>query len=165
MAKRKENNALYFLTANEARFLESFCGLIVPSGADPKLEPGANDVGALNYIDSDLLDFPKEVQEYYRESIRLVDELSQKKFGGKFAQLSDGDKNMILRDFYLNPKTRERMFGLRSLALEGFYSDYRDPWYDGISGWEFTGFSGKRISDLKKDWTFLKIWRDWESKK
>ncbi len=165
LSASNEKIKTYFLTSDELQFFEVFCELIVPSGPDPKREPGAKEVGAANYVDSDLSTFPGEIQEYYRESIRLVDELSERKFGRSFVNLSNGDKNILLRDLYLNPKTRERMFDLRSLALEGFYSDYHDPWYEGVSGWEFTGFSGKRISDLKKDWTFLRIWKDWESKR
>jgi hypothetical protein len=88
---------------------------------------------------------------------------SNEKFGSDFSEISDFDKNLVLRTLFLDPKNREGMFDLRSLALEGFYSDYHDPWYEGITPWKLVKFEGKRISDLKKDWTFLKVWKDYDS--
>jgi len=136
--------------------------VIVPEGEDPTKDPGALTVGALYYIDSVLADFPRVVQEYFEAAVRLVSEISQSKFQRLFVDLPDSDKNMILREMYLNPRSREMMLDLRSLALGGFYSDYKSPWYNGITGWEYIKFGGKRISDIKKDWTFLRVWRDWE---
>lgn len=151
----------YVLTQEEVQFFECFSSFIVPSGADPKIEPGAKEVGTVHYIDSHLHEFPKEVQDYFRETIQMIEDLSRKLFVKRFRDLKDPDKNIVLRTLYLDPKTRERTLDIRSLALEGFYSDYHDPWYDGVSGWEVVGFSGKRISGIKKDWTFLKVWKDW----
>lgn len=154
-------NNYYVLTREEVEFFECFSSFIVPSGADPKTEPGAKEVGTVHYIDSHLHEFPREVQDYFRETIRMIENLSMNLFVKPFRQLEDPDKNIVLRALYLDPKTRERTLDMRSLALEGFYSDYHDPWYGGVSGWDVVGFSGKRISDMKKDWTFLKVWKDW----
>lgn len=151
--------AYYFLDPKEASFFESFCEFIVPSGG-ASTEPGAREVGTVNYVDSTLFGFPKETQNYFRTTIGMIEDLSEKLFSKSFQDLSDSDKNVTFRAFYLDPRTRERAFDIRSLALEGFYSDYHDPWYQGVSGWEAVGYSGKRISDIKKDWTFLKIWKD-----
>jgi hypothetical protein len=123
-------------------------------------DPGSSEIGSIHYVDSTILDFPKEVQDYFRAIIELVNEKSRLRFRSSFADISDFDKSWIIRELFLNPKTRERIFDLRSLALEGFYSDYHDPWYRGITPWELVKFQGKRISGTKKDWSFLKVWRD-----
>ncbi|MCL4518427.1 MAG: gluconate 2-dehydrogenase subunit 3 family protein [Thaumarchaeota archaeon] len=159
---RKEN--YYLLAQDEIRFFKAFSSLIVPSGKDAKTEPGALEVGVATYIDSTLDSFPPPVQQYFRDCISVVDSRSQNKFQSKFVDLSGADKNIVLRELFLDPKTRERVFDLRSLALEGFYSDYHDPWYDGATGWDFTKFGGKRVSDIKKDWSFLRVWREWNKK-
>ena len=145
-------------------FFKALCSNIVPEGADPKTEPGALTVGAINYIDSTLYGFSKDSQDYFRAAMTLVNKESEKKFFKNFGKLSQSDRNIVQRDLYLNPKTREIMFDLRSLVLEGFYSDYHDPQYQGMTAWEYIGFAGKRVSDLKKDWTFLKVWKEWRAR-
>ena len=164
LSNQPRKESYYLLTPDEVKFFKALSSMIVPSGKDPKAEPGANEVGAANYIDSTLHAFPPPVQEYFRDCISVVNTLSIKKFQSDFAGLSDADKNIVLRELFLDPKTREKAFDLRSLALEGFYSDYHDPWYNGVTGWQFTKFGGKRVSDIKKDWTFLQVWKDWKEK-
>jgi len=158
MSDQKEQ--FYCLSSDEARFFKLFCSLIIPSGSDPVSDPGAWEVGSVNYIDSTLFDFPNEVQNYFRGIVELVNQRSQVRFHGSFANLSDFDKSWIIRELFLDPKTRERIFDLRSLALEGFYSDYHDPWYRGVTPWELVKFGGRRISGMKKDWNSLKVWKD-----
>ncbi len=160
-AKRK----YYFLSETEAEFYRALSTLIIPTGADPRVSPGAQEVGAVNYIDCTLFDFPREVQDYFREITKLVNEKSRKRFSRDFPEISDLDRDSVLQSLFLDPRTRERAFDLRSLALEGFYSDYHDPWYEGATAWDVAKFGGKRISGIKKDWTFLRVWRDFDQKK
>jgi hypothetical protein len=155
----------YFLTKKEARFFRALCELIVPAGNDPTNSPGANEVGAVNYIDSTLADLSGEEQNYFRKILKLADQISTEKFSQDFADTSESNRDWVLRSLFSDPKTRERAFDLRSLVLEGFYSDYHDPWYRGVTAWELIKFGGKRISGIEKDWTFLKVWRDFEQKK
>ncbi len=153
---------LYFLSQDEKLFFEALCEAIVPAGSD-KSDPGTLSVGGLTYIDSALYSLPKETQQYFRQAIDLVNQKCTKKFSSKnFVDLKPSERDVIIRDLLLDQTTRERMFDLRSLALEAFYSDYRDPSYKGITAWEYVEFGGKRITDLKKDWTFLKVWKDHE---
>jgi Gluconate 2-dehydrogenase subunit 3 len=155
-----ENNKHYFLTEVEALFFTALCSLMVPSGKDPTISPGAVEVGGVNYIDSTLFDFPKGVQEYFRGIVKLINEKSQERFHKDFPSLEPSDQEFVLKSFFSDPLTRERAFDLRSIALESFYSDYHDPSYHGITAWGAIQFEGKRISGIKKDWSFLKIWRD-----
>lgn len=160
MSKEAQRNKYNVLTPKEVKFFLAFSSLIVPSGEDPRSDPGASEVGTVNYIDSTLFAFPPPVQKYFKDAVALTNEISRQKFENDFADLSDANRSIILRELLLNPKTRERAFDLRSIVLEGFYSDYHDPWYRGVTPWELVRFGGKRISDVKKDWSFLKVWRD-----
>jgi len=150
------------LSEDEAKFFQAFCALVIPTGKQLDSDPGATEVGSINYVDSTLFDFPKEVQDYFRGVIIQVDGKSREKFSRDFCEISDFDKDLVLKSLFLDPRTREGVFDLRSIALEGFYSDYHDPWYQGVTPWKLLRFEGKRISDLKKDWTFLKVWKDHE---
>jgi hypothetical protein len=153
---------MYFLSEEETRFFEALCETIVPADSNPKEGPGALTVGAISYIDSTLFEFPKETQQYFRRALGLLNEKCRQDFSKSFADLDHLDKNLVLRDFFLEPTTREMAFDLRSIVLEAFYSDYHDPSYEGITAWDYAGFAGKRITGLKKDWSFLKVWRDRE---
>jgi hypothetical protein len=137
---------------------------MVPAGQNPVSSPGGLEVGGVNYIDCTLLAFPKEVQEYFRGIIKLTNEKSKERFRRDFASLEDPDKEFVLKSLFSDPVTRERAFDLRSLVLESYYSDYHDPSYNGITAWGAIKFEGKRISGIKKDWSFLRIWRDSEKR-
>jgi Gluconate 2-dehydrogenase subunit 3 len=151
---------MYFLTEDEQKFFTALCETVVPEGSDPKTEPGAITVGALSYIDSHLYGLPQNDQKYFRTAIELLDKNCSERFSKKFAELESADRDFALKEFYFNPLTRERMFDLRSIVLESFYSDFHDPAYNGMTAWGFVEFKGKRISDIKKDWTFLQVWKD-----
>lgn len=155
---------MYFLSDGERRFFEALCDTIVPAGQDPVSEPGALTVGGLDYIDSALTDMPLERQNYFKKATAVLEGLCNKKYSRCFYELKVEERNVALKEMYLYPNTREMMFDLRSLALEAFYSDFRSPEYSGMTAWDYVDFGGKRISDLKRDWTFLKVWRD-EKKK
>ncbi len=158
-------NNYYFLSEEEARFFTALSSFMIPPGKDPANSPGALEVGGVNYIDSALFDFPMGVQEYFRGIIKLMNEKAQDRFRKDFASLQEPDKGFVLKSLFSDPMTRERAFDLRSIVLEGFYSDYHDPTYQGVTAWELIRFEGKRITGIKKDWTFLKIWRDFEQQK
>jgi Gluconate 2-dehydrogenase subunit 3 len=166
MPTAKEIENLNFLPRDEKLFFEALCDAIVPAGSDPKVEPGALTVGGLTYIDSNLYGLPKETQHYFKQTIDLLNQKCRKRFSPSrnFAELNPSEREIILKEFYQDPTTRERMFDLRSLVLEAFYSDYHDPTYDGITAWEYLQFGGRRITELKKDWTFLKVWKDYQEK-
>ncbi len=156
------NNKYYFVSEEEARFFTALSLLVVPAGTNPVNSPGAVEVGGINYIDCTLLAFPKEVQEYFRGIIQLTNAKSLEWFRREFALLEDPEKQFVLKSLFSDPVTRERAFDLRSLVLESYYSDYRDPSYNGVTAWGAIKFEGKRISGIKKDWSFLKIWHDSE---
>ena len=160
MVLNENNQKFYFLTESEANVFRALCESIVPAGENPAEDPGALTVGALSYIDSILSESPAGAQQFFRYSLAALDEISQRSFSKSFPNLSQADRDLAFRDLYLDRATREGMFALRAVILEGFYSDYHDPSYRGMTAWESIGFGGKRITDLKKDWSFVRAWRE-----
>jgi Gluconate 2-dehydrogenase subunit 3 len=150
----------YSLSEDQIRFFKALCESIVPAGENSQGDPGAVTVGGLDYIDSVLADSSEARQAYFQGAISKLNDLCDSKYGRAFADLDSEKRDNALKDFFLNPATREQMFDLRSIALEAFYSDFKTPAYGGVTGWEYTEFGGKRISDLKKDWSFLRIWKE-----
>jgi hypothetical protein len=157
--------SFFFLSEEETRFFGALCDLMIPAGNDPIESPGSMQVGGLSYIDSTLSESPKEVQDYFKGVVKLVNQTARRMFLQRdLWELSDSNKDSVLRSLFLDPITRERVFDLRSLVLESFYSDYHDPSFTGKTAWEVVGFTGKRISGIKKDWSFLRVWREAEAK-
>jgi Gluconate 2-dehydrogenase subunit 3 len=154
----------FFLSEKETQFFEALCETIVPAG-DSEKEPGSLTVGGLTYIDSTLADMSEERKKYFRDALNELQELCRKRFSTSFSELNSEQRQTALREFYLNPQTREKMFDLRSVVLESFYSDYHSPDYHGMTAWQYVEFGGKRISDLNKDWRFVRIWKEAETKK
>lgn len=152
---------MYFLSEDEKRFFGALCETIVPSGSNPATDPGALTVGATGYIDSCLHDFSPESQRYFKSAIGALDQYRETKFSKKFAELDFEQRNRALKEFYLDPLTREKCSILDlwfwKASIQTFY---HDPKYTGKTAWEYVEFGGKRISDLKKDSSFLKIWKD-----
>jgi Gluconate 2-dehydrogenase subunit 3 len=159
-SKRNQlNDKFHFLSKKEGEFFAALCDALVPEGEDPSKDPGALTVGGLDYIDSMLYDSSEQRQHYFQDAILILEKESKSRFARDFRELNAEERKVVIRDGFLNPKFRERMFDLRSLVLESFYSDYHSPDYSGITGWKYVGFGGRRISDVKKDWSFLKVWQ------
>jgi len=66
----KATNPWRFLTIDEAATLQAICGQIVPTDADP----GAKEVGVVNFIDLQLVGYLKRHQKSYREGLAGVDQ-------------------------------------------------------------------------------------------
>ena len=98
------------MSEDEAKFFQAFCALVIPTGKEPMTDPGALEVGSVNYVDSTLFDFPKEVQRYFRGIISQVNAKSRKKFGSDFCEISDSDKNLVLKSLFLYSEDQRRSF-------------------------------------------------------
>ncbi len=154
----------FALSEEEYELVGSLVETFVPSGEDREMDPGAREVGAKNYFDSELLNYLPTQRSEIRLTLSLIEEEAARLSGGsgKFSELSEESRVRVVKNLISNPPTRSRLLEIRSLCLEGFYSDYRDPGYAGKSGWEWTGYEGKGITGLKKDWSFLEIYRQRE---
>ncbi|HEV2138146.1 MAG TPA: gluconate 2-dehydrogenase subunit 3 family protein [Nitrososphaerales archaeon] len=152
----------FFLSPQEHLLVEALVEIIVPSGEDPAFEPGGREVGAHNYFDSRMLDLPEPARQMFRSVLRQVDEESDEKFGRPFVALAPKARDSLLRSLLLDPATMAGVFAVRAICLEGYYADYRDPSYAGKTAWEILDFKGKRIDGIKKDWSFLEVYRSME---
>jgi hypothetical protein len=148
----------FVLTPSEYSLVAALVEAVVPSGADPVSQPGAKGVGAHNYFDSRLYELSEAERENVRRMLFVLRDRAVKDFGRGFEELTVQERGAVLRSLLTDPQTRADFFGLRALCLEGFYSDYRDPWYNGRTAWQLIGFGGKRIDSVKKDWSFLRVY-------
>lgn len=149
----------YGLSKKEYRLVSAIADAIIPSGSDPKLEPGAEQVGTKNYIDSIVLEFPENVRKSLSSFLMKIQEISKSEFGIEFENLPREKRVYILEKMLLDPSHKIDAFFIRALCLEGYYSDYRDPWYTGKTAWDVVGFKGKRITGIKKDFSFLEVYK------
>lgn len=148
----------YLLSEDLYRLIADIASTIVPCGKDPLTHPGAREVGAINYIDSILLSAEEGEWEMLQDILSTIKKKAKDMGGGDFVSLTNSEKIELLKSMYERSDTKDAYLFLRSLCVEGFYSDYHDPWYDGVTAWELIGFGGPRISDIKKDWSFLRIY-------
>jgi len=150
----------FVLSDEEYELVESVADMIVPTGQDPKSDPGAKEVGVKNYFDSILFDLSVVRRERIRQTLGLIQQESQRMFAGRnFQTLARHEKEAVFRRFLSEGRLKERLLEVRAICIDGFYSDYHDPDYRGVTAWAWLGYEGKRISDVKKDWSFLKVHR------
>lgn len=114
----------------------------------------------MNYVDSWILEESGSTQRKFREGLRYVNQKSLERFGASFLNLALNEQDNILRDMTKDKVGLGYFEALRAACIDGFYSDYSDPRYAGLTAWELVGFQGKRISDLEKNWSFLRIYRE-----
>ncbi len=123
-------------------------------------DPGASEVGTANYIDSWILDESESIKTEFHRALEFIEKKSNERFGLPFKYLSS-DKQDHFLTWMVKDRTGSDFFEtLRGACIDGFYSDYCDPNYSGRTAWSLVGFQGKRISDVKKDWSFLRIYRE-----
>ena len=149
----------FFLSPQEHKLVEALVETMIPPGENLVHEPGGREVGAPNYFDSRMLDLPEPARQAFRLALKLVDDRSSESYAKTFAVLSMDERSEILRSLLTDPTTMSLVFALRAICLEGFYSDYHDPSYLGRTAWDVLEFKGKRIDGVKKDWSFLRIYR------
>lgn len=148
----------FALTREEYELVGALAEAVVPSGDDPILEPGANEVGVKNFFDSTVLAMSDYQRGRTKEALALVARRAEDMFvGSKFQRLSLQERELVLESMLTDGKSKQFLVELRAICISGFFSDYRDPGYAGTGGWDWTEFTGKRISDVRKDWSFLRI--------
>jgi len=120
--------ALKFFTAEEAREVEAVGAQIIPADETG----GAREAGVIRFIDLNLAAFERELQEPYREGLKML----AQKSGGQFSVLSNERQIEVLRGIEKTP-----FFGMvRNHTVIGFFSH---PQYGGNYeriGWKLIGF-------------------------
>jgi gluconate 2-dehydrogenase gamma chain len=121
---------------------------IVPGDAR---DPGAREAEAYRYVDRALAGFSRDLQSFYRNGLRELDDACVARFAGRrFVELSEGEQDELLGQ--LDALARERpgtglgqLFAvIREHVVQGWLCD---PVYggnrDGV-GWKTVGFPGAR---------------------
>ncbi len=152
-----EHGPPFFLEKDQYDLIADIAETVVPPGQDPLKEPGAREVGSVNYIDSVLLDAEEGEVKMLGKVLDIIRKEAVKMGASDFRSLADRQKIELLNSLFDRSDTKEAYIFLRSLCVEGFYSDYSDPGYSGVTAWKLIEFGGPRISELNKDWSFLRI--------
>ncbi|HKJ96891.1 MAG TPA: gluconate 2-dehydrogenase subunit 3 family protein [Thermoplasmataceae archaeon] len=162
--KENKDGAPFLLNKEDYELISDIAEAIVPSGDNPDEEPGSREVGTINYIDSVLLDAEDAEMKMLRDVLSAIRSETRRQGAVDFRELSAEKKHLLLNGLFDRGKTKDAYIFLRSLCLEGFYSDYHDPDYNGVTAWKLLEFGGPRISELDKDWSFLRIYSDSKEK-
>jgi len=153
------NQPPYALTLEEYEAVGALAEVIIPSGDDPSVEPGANEVGVKSFFDSTFYEMPESQQTRIRGALGLIEAMSRDMFDGRrFRDLSFAERDRVLKDMLSKGDSKQLFVELRAICVSGFYSDYRDPGYAGMGAWEWMDYGGKRITGIKKDWSFLRVY-------
>ena len=134
------------LSPNETRILATIADRIFPATDSP----GAVEAGAVDYIDRALAgDYAGFLSEY-RKGLRAIDRHARAKFGGKFAALSDANKDAILLDCEAGriprfKKSAEFFETVRCHVLEGVFGEPQYGGNRGLIGWRLVGFPGQQF--------------------
>lgn len=123
----------YCLDKMQWRTVESLCEAVVPGSAA---------AGPVVYLDSVAADMPAPQRSPLLEV--LDDAGAVLAAGGSWADVA----------------SRPYFGWLRALAIEAYYSDFRQPGYTGPGAWAVTGFdSAPMAARAKQDWTYLRCFR------
>lgn len=119
----------FSFTEDQAATAAAVCEAVVPGSAA---------AGPAVYLDSLLATWPAEQRTQVLELLDAVDRLRSD--GQSWEQVST-----------------QPFFGfLRALAIEAYYSDFRQPGYTGPSAWDAIGFrSAPMAARAVQDWSFL----------
>jgi hypothetical protein len=123
----------FVLSDDEAEIVARVCELVVPGSAK---------VGPEVYVDAAAADWPEERQEQLRAAIAAMAPVREE--GETFLALHQDDP-----EFHL----------LRAMAIDGYYSDFARPGYDGPTAWDDVGFNSPQALRLRKDWSYLRCFR------
>lgn len=116
----------------------------------PKTDtPGAVEIGAVNYIEIALAGDYAALVPLYHQGLRAIQRYSRSKFNKNFLELSDTDKDTVLKDFEAgaadNFKAAAEFFEtVRYHVLEGVFCE---PQYGGnkdMTGWRLVDFPGQQ---------------------
>jgi hypothetical protein len=123
----------YLLTADEAEIVARVCELLVPGSAS---------VGPAVYVDAAAADWPEEQQMQLRAAIAALAPVREE--GEAFLARHEGEPEFAL---------------MRALAIDGYYSDFAQPGYEGPTAWDDIEFNSEQARRLQKDWSYMRCFR------
>jgi gluconate 2-dehydrogenase gamma chain len=139
-------NSKTALTRSERAILEAIADRIFPATDTP----GAVEAGAVDYIQRALSGDYAPLLPLYRRGLRALERHARKKLGGKFAILSDEQKDDLLADFEAGrdagfKKAAEFFETVRYHVLEGVFGEPEYGGNRGLIGWRLVGFPGQQF--------------------
>lgn len=142
----EQSHRLKVLNDEEAQILAAIAERIFPRTDSP----GAVEIGAIDYIDIALAGDYAALVPLYRQGLRALQRSSRIKFGKRFVELTDAEKDLLLRDFEAGSvdkfKAAAEFFeAVRYHVLEGVFCE---PQYGGnknMTGWRLVGFPGQQL--------------------
>src|SRR5262245_28592241 len=134
------------LTAEQTAILAAIAERIFPKTETP----GAVEIGAVDYVEIALAGDYTALAPLYRAGLGAINRYARAKLKGKFLQLTDGDKDAVLRDFEAGAvgsfkQAAEFFETLRYHVLEGVFCE---PQYGGnkdMTGWRLVDFPGQQF--------------------
>ena len=115
--------------------VEALCGRIVPEDQDP----GAVRAGAAVFIDRQLDEFYKPLQQSYRQGLATVDRESVSAEGRPFADLPADAQLAVLRRIERNAELKPFFDLLVAHTMQGFYGSPRHGGNRERASWKMLG--------------------------
>ena len=144
-AKAQATPALLFFTADEGALIAAIAGRLIPRDGD---NPGAQEAGAMVYIDRAIAGYFSSLQVLYREGLGLIDRLARARHATGFVDLAEAQQDDILRAIESadgpegSPRAAQFFAVILEHTIEGTFGD---PIYGGnrdAIGWKMIGFPG-----------------------
>jgi hypothetical protein len=133
MAVVNDQPTRYGLSEDQFETLQQLCEYVVP---------GSTPAGPAVYLDSLVADWPAG----QRESLHAI--------------LDEVRTNLASAAGWADVTGKPYFPWLRALAIEAYYSDFRQPGYDGPGAWAATGFiSTPMAARAVQDWSFLRCYQ------
>ena len=144
-AKAPATPALLCFTADEGALVAAIAGRLIPRDGD---NPGAQEAGAMVYIDRAIAGYFSSLQVLYREGLGLIDRLARARHATGFVDLAEAQQDDILRAIESadGPEGSRQAAQFFAVILEHtIEGTFGDPIYGGnrdAIGWKMIGFPG-----------------------
>ena len=135
-----------FFNRVDAATVAALAEVIMPSAPG---KPGARDAGVLNYIDLALAGAYADLQDFYRNGLKQLEQYCRNTYHESFAHLSSAQQQTVMSALeegkatgFTWPAAQAFFETLRTHTMEGMFAD---PIYGGnkdFAGWRLVGFPG-----------------------
>jgi len=133
-----------FFTLEEGRTADAICERLIPADQDP----GASQVGVVNFLDIQLVGPYKRFRSSYRQGLNGIDQTSRQMYGQRFTELSAEKQDAVLKELERGGPTGEGWKEISSKdfftlilghAMQGYYGDPRHGGNYGRVSWKMVG--------------------------
>jgi len=133
-----------FFTLEEGQTADAICERLIPADQDP----GASQVGVVNFLDIQLVGPYKRFRSSYRQGLKGIDQTSRQIYGQRFTELSAEKQDAVLRELERGGATGEAWKEISSKefftlilghTMQGYYGDPRHGGNRGRASWKMVG--------------------------